>query len=177
MTQAAGDSPTTVTGLVAAFESERALRQALSKLRAEGLDTTTYSPKMLEDGDMSSPIGALILTAGAIGVTAGFAMQVYANVIAYPLDIGGRPKFSWPAFIPIAFEIGVLFAVLAGVFGYLILARLPRLYDPVDDCQSMRRVMRDEWALAVRAADTEQLERARATLQQFHPKLIEALRA
>ena len=108
------------------------MQSALHRLRSAELGPLeTYTPQPLAEG--TSPLPLAIFLAGVLAMAASFALQVYANVWAYPLDIGGRPRFSWPAFVPIALENGILAAVAAGFFGYLIVNRLPRLYEPIDE--------------------------------------------
>lgn len=158
-------------GVLATFATERELVAALPPLRAAALGTIeTYTPKPIETGTSVLPM--LILLAGVLGATASFLLQSYGDTVAYPLDIGGRPNFSWPAFIPIAFENGILAAVLVGFFGFLAVNRMPRLYEPVDECPSIRRAARDMWCVAIQ---TDQPERARAMLRDLSPIHLEEL--
>jgi uncharacterized Zn-finger protein len=165
-------------GIVASFETQRELLRALEDLRSGNIGgVRTYTPTFVDEAPLRSPVPFVILIAGLLGGAGGFGMQVYANVVNYPLDIGGRPKFSWPSFVQIGFEIGVLCAVAAGFVSYLIVAGLPKLYDPIDETQSLREAMRDGWVVAIRPRNEQAMERALEILESLHPKLIEEIPA
>ena len=161
-------------GVVGSFETEAGLRQAIERLRALGVgDLETFTPQACEERESSSPLPWIILIGGLIGTAGGFAMETYANVAAYPLDIGGRPKFSWPSFAPIAFEIGILVAVLCAIGGAAIAARLFRFYDPIDEFEAMRGAMCDCWVVQARTDDLQRRAEARAVLESLNAANIE----
>ncbi len=158
-----------MTRLVASFTSATRLQDALPELRTLG-SIETYTPLALENEPTSSVLPLVVLIAGFGGAILGFAMQVYADTAAYPLNIGGRPDFSWPAFVPFAFEIVVLTAVVAGFIGYFVVNRLPHLYDPIDEAPVMRHALRDGWCVAI---STQTPDRVRHLLETFSADHIE----
>lgn len=157
-----------MSAFLAEFAAPASLVTAIDHLRAEGfrpLDSYTPHPvPELEARFARGPsrLPLVILIAGLIGLLGGFGMEVYANTVSYPLNIGGRPYNSWPAFIPIAFEIGVLSAVLGGFLGYLIANRLPAL-DGLDG-DIFRAASRDGYVLAVETDDAPALRHALSAL-------------
>jgi len=165
-------------GVLAAFTTESqwaAAHQRLLEARIGGIET--YSPAPASASSASSALPGWVAAAGLLGALAGFGVQVYADTAAYPLDIGGRPDFSWPSFVPIAFEIGALCAVLTGFCGFFIINRLPRLYDPIDACRGMRDCMRNQWVLAVRSVDASDIDAARRVLSDSRPASLEEIPA
>jgi hypothetical protein len=160
-----------MSSVLAAFHDQQALLSALHRLRSAELGPLeTYTPQPLAEG--ASPLPLAIFAAGVLAMAASFALQVYANAWAFPLDIGGRPRFSWPAFVPIALENGILAAMAVGFFGYLLVNRLPRLYEPIDEAMAIRRASRDFWCVAVR---TDSPEHAQRILQACGADSIEVL--
>jgi Protein of unknown function (DUF3341) len=163
-------------GVLAGFASEDALNRAVERLAAEKLeDVETYTPTPLheETEPTGSPLPLVMFIAGMLGFFGFLLLMTYADVRAYPLNIGGRPKFAWPAFIPIAFELGVLCAMGAGFFGYFWICRMPQLYEPVDHCDSLVNASLDGWLVAVRAADVQRLSKARSLLASLDPRSLE----
>ncbi|WP_459987405.1 DUF3341 domain-containing protein [Komagataeibacter kakiaceti] len=157
--------------MVAAFSTDATLRAAAAELRRDpNRVVETYSATQPSGITAGSRLPLLMLGGGLVGGLGGFGMQVYATTVSYPLDIGGRPDFSWPSYIPATFELAVLGAVLAGMVGYCIVARLLRLYDPVDESAAMRGVMLGAYVLVVRSADSA---RVRETLARHDPLTIE----
>ncbi len=161
-------------GVLAEFESAQALRDALERLAAADVrEIETYTPAPLDEDSSGSPLPLLMFVAGMLGFIGFMALMTYADVYAYPLNIGGRPQFAWPAFVPIAFEIAVLCAMAAGFFGYFVVCRMPRLYDPIDECDQLKEASRDGWFVAVRSDDAARLARARAVFSTLTSISIE----
>ena len=156
------------------FRKEERLVEALRHLRdARVGPLETYTPAPLQDGQFVSPIPVVILLAGLLGAAASLALQTYSYTIAYPFSIGGQPQFAWPSFIPTVFENAVLIAVLAGFAAFMLINRMPRLYDPIDEAEVMREVSRDGWVVAIQTDDAVMLNHARTILHALKAERIE----
>ncbi|MDP7640683.1 MAG: DUF3341 domain-containing protein, partial [Candidatus Hydrogenedentes bacterium] len=87
------------------------------------------------------------------GAIAGFGMQVFATVYHYPYEIGGRPLYSWPAYIPITFETMVLFAAFAAGLSMIALNGLPRPHHSIFNAKNFDRASSDRFFLCIESAD------------------------
>jgi len=146
-------------GVIAEFTDPQELLAAANKAREAGYtELDAYSPFPIHGlsdaiGFHHSRLSAVVLGGGIIGGLSGFFMCWYANVIWYPLNIGGKPYNSWPAWIPITFECTILFAAFAAVFGMLALNGLPMPYHPVFNVPRFDQASRDKFFLVIQARD------------------------
>jgi hypothetical protein len=160
--------------IVAMFPREEDLAAALARLRASAIGPVeTYTPAPLQGDPGTSPIPVVILIAGLLGGVASFGLQTFSSMVAYPFQIGGRPQFAWASFIPTAFENAVLIAIVAGFLSFMVINRMPRLYDPVDEAESLRAASGDGWCLSVRSDDPAILARARTLLRELQAARVE----
>ncbi len=149
----------TLYGLMVEFETPTELVNGCKAAYAEGYrEMDAYSPFPIEEvseaiGFHKSAVPLVVLLGGILGGTSGFALQYWINVIAYPLNIGGKPYDSWPAFIVPTFEMTILFAGLCGMFGMFALNGLPQPYHPVFNVDKFSAVTRDKFFLCVEATD------------------------
>ena len=146
-------------GVMAEFETADQLIAATRAARLAGYTRMDgYSPYPVgevadELGFPRSEIGAIMFIGGLCGATFGFLMQYYLNGIDYPLNVGGKPFFSWPQFIPITWELLVLTACLSGVIGLFALCGLPQPYHPVFNVPQFARCTRDRFFLVIEEVD------------------------
>jgi len=148
-----------IHGLLAEFDNPTDLVTATRAVRARGyhrMDAYTPFPveglaDALDCHHTGLPLVALV--GGIIGCVGGFFLQYYVAVIDYPLNVGGRPLNSWPAFIPVTFELTVLLAALALVLGMLGLNGLPMPYHPVFNVRRFALASRDRFFLCIEARD------------------------
>ena len=149
-----------IFGLVASFASAEAATDAARQLRSLGFrEVEAYTPYPVDGlNEVLHPghrIGLpLVIALGALfGVVWGYFIQYWDEAFNYPLNVGGRPHNSWPAFTVGGFEFTVLCAIAAGFFGFLAFCRLPRLYDPVFAAPEFERASVDRFLLCVEASD------------------------
>jgi hypothetical protein len=148
-----------VFGVAAEFASHEKLLIAARSATAQGYKRMdAYTPFPVEGlpsalGRGRSRVPLIVLIGGIIGGTGGYFMQWYANVVSYPLNIGGRPLHSWPSFIPITFELTILCASLAGFLGSLALNKLPQPYHPIFHAPNFERATVDRFFLCIEARD------------------------
>jgi hypothetical protein len=146
-------------GLLAEFERPEELVTAATRAREAGyrkMDAYTPFPiHGLSDamGFRPTKLPLVVLAGGLIGCVSALGMMWYSTTIHYPLNVGGRPFASWPAFIPITFELTVLFASLSAVFGMLGMNGLPMPYHPVFNAPRFAFASRDRFFLCIEARD------------------------
>jgi ActD protein len=150
---------TGATGCLFQMKDEASLRAAVHRLQGLGLSRldayTPYEVDGLADALGRAPrrIPLLMLLGGIVGGGITLFMEYWSAVVDYPLNVGGRPNASWPAFAPAAIEMTILFAVLAGVAGMLRGSGLPKLYHPVFNVDWFDAASRDGFLLFVDVAD------------------------
>ena len=148
-----------IYGLLAEFEAPEDLVSAAERAYADGyrhMDAHTPFPVhgLAEAiGFHTNRVPLLVLIGGIIGAGLGFFSQYWAAVIDYPINVGGRPLNSWPAFIPITFEVTILVAALTAVLGMLALNGLPQPYHPVFNAPRFALATRDRFFLCIEATD------------------------
>jgi hypothetical protein len=153
-------------GLLAEFADADTLLAAARAARAAGFcRVEAYSPFPIDGLAAAldfhrSPVALITLLGGIAGGLFGYGMQFYSAVIDYPLNVGGRPLHSWPAFIPVTFELAVLGAALAAFFGLWIMNGLPRLYHPLQQVKEFDLASRNRFFLCIRARDPRYAEAA-----------------
>jgi hypothetical protein len=148
-------------GLLGEFASAEALLQATHQARAAGFQhLEAYSPFAVEGldealGASRDPVPLIALLGGLLGAAGGYFLQWYSATINYPLNVGGRPLDSWPAFLPVTFETAVLGAAFAALLGALLLSGLPRLMHPLFELEQFDRASSDRFFLCICSQDPQ----------------------
>jgi hypothetical protein len=152
-------------GVLAEFADADELVAAAREVHAAGYhEVEAYSPMPIEGlaealGFRRTWMPMVVLVGGIVGCLSGWALQYYTTVVAYPLNVGGRPVNSWPSFIPVIFEMTVLVAALSAVLGMLAMNGLPRPHHPLFAIPHFDRATQDRFFLCILARDPK-----------FHPQ-------
>lgn len=170
------DTAPTLFGLLAEFDSATAIVEAARKTRQAGytkIDAFTPFPIHEMDAALKLPrtkLPWLVFGGGVTGMLGGFALQYWASTIAYPLNIGGRPMASWPAFIVPAYETTILLSALTAVIGMIALNGLPMPYHPVFNVPQFGNASGDRFFLSIETKDPKfDLAATRAFLEGLNP--------
>jgi hypothetical protein len=159
-------------GIMAEFEQPEQLLHAARRAYESGYrKMDAYSPYAVEGvaeaiGFRKTRVPLIVLLGGIAGAVSAYAMQWWSAAVDYPLNVGGRPLHSWPSFVPITFELTVLFAAIAGTLGMIFLNGLPRLYHPVFNAPEFKLASQTRFFLCIEADD--HVFNADEVRQSFH---------
>jgi len=163
-------------GLLAEFDSAAGIVRAAEAVHRAGYrKVDAYTPYPMEEvldalHIHRTHVPKIALAGGIFGLLAGFGLQYYCSVIAYPLNIGGRPIAAWPAWVIPSFETTVLCAALAAVFGTLALCGFPQPYHPVFNVPRFALASHDRFFLCIEADDPKfELDATRQLLHGLGP--------
>jgi Alternative complex III, ActD subunit len=171
------ESSNPLHGIMAEFESSQALVDAARHSVAHGFTKMEgYSPVPIEElNDIihkkRSYLSSIVLAGGLTGMATGFALQYWASVIEFPMNVGGRPQASWPTFIIPSYELTILFSSLAAAIGMIVLNGLPQPYHAVFNVPRFSLASSDKFFLVIESTDPKfDLHSTRAFLNDLNPK-------
>ena len=148
-----------IYGLLAEFETPHHLAAATWAARSQGYRCMdAFSPFAIEEvanalDFQKTSVPLVTLLGGLLGGSGGFLLQYWVSVVAYPLNVGGKPMNSWPAFIVVTFECTILGAALAALLGMLALNGLPQPYHPLFNVPSFAKASKDGFFLVIESSD------------------------
>jgi hypothetical protein len=164
---------------MAEFDDATALVAAAQRAHQEGYRSMdAYSPFPIEElhealGSHHTRLPLIVLIGGLVGCIGGYGLQYWSSAIAYPLNVGGKPFHSWPAFVPVTFECTILAAALSAVLGMLALNGLPQPYHPVFNVPRFALASRNRFFLCIEAKDPKfDLEGTRRFLETLGPREV-----
>lgn len=168
--------PKGIYGMTAEFDTPEKLMDAAEAARLAGYrKMDAYSPFPIHGlsdaiGFKSVAVPYLVFFGGLAGITFGFTLQWWTSTIDYPLNVGGKPFDSLPAFIPVMYEATILFAALTAFFGMWALNGLPKPYHSIFNAPGFERASQDRFFLAIEANDHHyDAEATRDFLMQQNP--------
>jgi hypothetical protein len=168
-----------IYGLMAEFDDPNALVAATYRAYHMGYrQMDAYSPFPIEElhealGAPHSKLPLIVLIGGLCGGLGGYYLQYWIAAITYPINVGGRPFHSWPAFIPVTFECTILAAALSAVLGMLALNGLPTPYHPVFNVPRFALASRNRFFLVIESKDAKfDLEATRSFLETLNPREV-----
>ncbi len=174
--------PTDVYGIMAEFHDQESLLAACANARDAGYrKMDAYTPVPIHGltdalGWDDNSVQRIVFCCALAGMTLGFGLMYYITMIAYPMNVGGRPWFSWPAYVPPTFETTILLSAFGAVFGMIIMNGFPSPYHPVFNNPRFSRASSDLYFLCIEAGDPKfDLAATRKFLEAQHPKEVVAV--